>query len=128
AITSWRRGRSPALSSLNCHTVRPPRCYRRVRFRHRRVVMNRRGFFATATGAAIAATVPLSGLVAAEPQVRLRELYEKDMSFTPFALENAGRRVAIEGFMAPPLKADSNFYVLTNIPMAVCPFCSSEAE
>lgn len=90
--------------------------------------MNRRGFFATASGAVLAAPYMVSRAVAAEPQVRLRELYEKDMSFTPFALENEGVRVAIEGFMAPPLKADSNFYVLTNVPMAVCPFCSDEAE
>lgn len=90
--------------------------------------MNRRVFVATASGAAIASTFAVPRAFAAEPQVRLRELYEKDMSFTPFALEREGQRIAIEGFMAPPLKADSNFYVLTNIPMAVCPFCSSEAE
>ena len=90
--------------------------------------MNRRGFFATASGAVIAAPFIVTRAIAAEPQVRLRELYEKDMSFTPFAQQNDGVRVAIEGFMAPPLKADSNFYVLTNIPMAVCSFCSSEAD
>ena len=90
--------------------------------------MNRRGFFGTASGAVIAAPFIVTRAIAAEPQVRLRELYEKDMSFTPFAQQNDGVRVAIEGFMAPPLKADSNFYVLTNIPMAVCPFCSSEAD
>ncbi|WP_417580415.1 hypothetical protein [Pelagibacterium sp.] len=90
--------------------------------------MNRRGFFATASGAVLAAPLIVTRAFAAEPQVRLRELYEKDMSFTPFAEQHAGGRVAIEGFMAPPLKADSNFYVLTNVPMAVCPFCSSEAE
>jgi hypothetical protein len=25
--------------------------------------------------------------------------------------------------MAPPLKAESTFFVLTKMPMAVCPFC-----
>jgi hypothetical protein len=30
--------------------------------------------------------------------------------------------------MAPPLKADSNFFVLTKRPMAVCPFCESSAD
>jgi len=90
--------------------------------------MNRRSFIATATGAALAVPGFALPARAAEPQVRLRELYNNDMSFTPFALEHEGVRVAIEGFMAPPLKAESNFYVLTNRPMAVCPFCSSEAE
>jgi len=30
--------------------------------------------------------------------------------------------------MAPPLKADAEFFVLTRLPMATCPFCSSEAD
>ena len=30
--------------------------------------------------------------------------------------------------MAPPLKADSSFFVLTKRPMAVCPFCEGEAD
>ncbi|SFV34688.1 hypothetical protein SAMN05216456_1965 [Devosia crocina] len=90
--------------------------------------MNRRGFLATASGAVLAAPFLTRTTLAAEPRVRLRELYNNDMSFTEFATENEGIRVAIEGFMAPPLKADSSFYVLTNRPMAVCPFCSDAAE
>ncbi|MDF2232906.1 hypothetical protein P2H44_10105 [Albimonas sp. CAU 1670] len=62
------------------------------------------------------------------PTVRLRDLYEKDLSFSPFARDHEGERVRIEGFMAPPLKAESTFFVLTNRPLAVCPFCESEAE
>lgn len=30
--------------------------------------------------------------------------------------------------MAPPLKAESKFFVLTKMPLAVCPFCETEAE
>ncbi|MDO5646612.1 hypothetical protein [Paracoccus sp. (in: a-proteobacteria)] len=66
--------------------------------------------------------------VAAQESVRLRELYNRDMSFSDLALELEGKRVTIDGFMAPPLRAESDFFVLTNIPMAICPFCSSEAE
>ncbi len=36
--------------------------------------------------------------------------------------------VSMQGFMAPPLKAEANFFVLTEIPMALCPFCSSDAD
>ncbi|MDI6027763.1 hypothetical protein QBK99_16365 [Corticibacterium sp. UT-5YL-CI-8] len=36
--------------------------------------------------------------------------------------------VSMKGFMAPPLKAESNFFVLTEIPMQLCPFCSSDAD
>lgn len=39
-----------------------------------------------------------------------------------------GQAVAMRGFMAPPLKAEANFFVLTQIPMALCPFCSSDAD
>jgi hypothetical protein len=30
--------------------------------------------------------------------------------------------------MAPPLKPDAQFFVLTKMPMAVCPFCDNEAD
>ncbi len=32
------------------------------------------------------------------------------------------------GFMAPPLKPTLAFFVLTQVPMAVCPFCSTDAD
>jgi hypothetical protein len=62
-------------------------------------------------------------LARAEEPIRMRDLYNKDLSFSPLALENAGQRIAVGGFMAPPLKAESTFFVLTKMPMAVCPFC-----
>lgn len=40
----------------------------------------------------------------------------------------AGQKIVIDGFMAPPLKAESLFFVLTKKPMALCPFCSSDAD
>lgn len=40
----------------------------------------------------------------------------------------AGQQVAMRGFMAPPLKAEADFFVLTEIPMSICPFCSSDAD
>ena len=39
-----------------------------------------------------------------------------------------GQRVAIKGFMAPPLKAEAAFFVLTREPVALCPFCQSDAD
>jgi hypothetical protein len=39
-----------------------------------------------------------------------------------------GRSVVMEGFMAPPLKPSLGFFVLTRVPMSICPFCSSDAE
>lgn len=40
----------------------------------------------------------------------------------------AGNTVTMRGFMAPPLKAEAQFFVLAAIPMALCPFCSSDAD
>lgn len=39
-----------------------------------------------------------------------------------------GQEVTMQGYMAPPLKPSINFFVLTEYPMAVCPFCSSDAD
>lgn len=39
-----------------------------------------------------------------------------------------GSEVTMTGFMAPPLKPSINFFVLTETPMAVCPFCSTNAD
>lgn len=64
----------------------------------------------------------------AEDTIKLRDLYNKDRSFSNFAFSREGEKVRVSGFMAPPLKADSNFFVLTKMPMAVCPFCETEAE
>ena len=39
-----------------------------------------------------------------------------------------GQRVAMTGFMAPPLKPALDFFVLTRVPLSLCPFCASDAE
>lgn len=59
---------------------------------------------------------------------KVRELYAGDNEFSDFAIEHEGERLTVEGFMAPPLQADSTFFVLTKMPMSVCPFCETEAE
>jgi hypothetical protein len=39
-----------------------------------------------------------------------------------------GRRVRMQGYMAPPLKPELDFFVLTRIRLAFCPFCSSATD
>ncbi|MCF3642397.1 hypothetical protein LXM94_20710 [Rhizobium sp. TRM95111] len=60
------------------------------------------------------------------------ELYSKigvlGFEFSDKVKRLAGRTVSIRGFMAPPLKAEAAFFVLTEIPMAICPFCSSDSD
>jgi len=39
-----------------------------------------------------------------------------------------GKLVQMEGYMAPPLRASLTFFVLTEYPMSLCPFCASTAD
>ncbi|MDX2139705.1 MAG: hypothetical protein SF123_16585 [Chloroflexota bacterium] len=39
-----------------------------------------------------------------------------------------GLEVSIEGYMAPPLKAELDYFVLTRIRLAFCPFCSNASD
>jgi hypothetical protein len=39
-----------------------------------------------------------------------------------------GKQVVMTGFMAPPLKPALDFFVLTRVPLSLCPFCASDAE
>jgi hypothetical protein len=50
------------------------------------------------------------------------------MAFSERTLELAGKPVVIAGYMAPPLKPESVFFVLTRSPVSICPFCSSDAD
>ena len=61
-------------------------------------------------------------------KIKLREIYNKDLSFSKKAIDFQGKSVRIYGFMALPLKAESRFFVLTKMPMSVCPFCESDAD
>ncbi|MCL1824913.1 MAG: hypothetical protein FWG26_03070 [Betaproteobacteria bacterium] len=68
----------------------------------------------------------------ATEHLAFEDLYKSEgiygLSFTQKVKDLAGKRVRVEGFMAPPLKAEANFFVLTQKPMAICPFCSSDAD
>lgn len=69
---------------------------------------------------------------AATDTISFDELYGKvsvlGLSFSDKVKALEGKPVAMRGFMAPPLKAEANFFVLTEMPMALCPFCSSDAD
>jgi hypothetical protein len=79
------------------------------------------------TGAAMATGLAAPALAARKP-IKLRDLYARDGSYSDLALSAKGERLTVEGFMAPPLKANMRFFVLTKMPMAVCPFCETAAE
>jgi len=50
------------------------------------------------------------------------------IQLTPAARALVGRQVVLQGFMAPPLKAEASFFVLTRYAMSNCPFCSNAAD
>jgi hypothetical protein len=84
-------------------------------------------------GAFGAAAEPVLAETESAIPLRFAEFYAP--TTTPLALElsdrvkaASGRRVAIAGFIAPPLKPDIDFFVLTRRRLAVCPFCSSAAD
>lgn len=90
----------------------------------------RRGALALMGGAAVAlAARPAQ---AAIPSLTFDEMYGSvavlGLTFSDKLKGLTGQEIAMQGFMAPPLKAEANFFVLTEIPMALCPFCSSDAD
>lgn len=68
----------------------------------------------------------------APPRIRFEDLYKSvgvlGMQFADALVALAGREVAITGYMAPPLKPESEFFVLSRGPLAICPFCQSDAD
>ena len=60
------------------------------------------------------------------------ELYGKvsvlGLAFSDKVKALKDKTVSMRGFMALPLKAEAKFFVLTEIPMSLCPFCSSDAD
>lgn len=68
---------------------------------------------------------------AAEPII-FGELYKsfgvRGYEFSDRVAALKGRDVSMTGYMAPPLKAESAFFVLTREPLAICPFCQSDAD
>jgi hypothetical protein len=63
----------------------------------------------------------------AAARVNVAELIKADGDFSDVAQRNASQEVEMRGYMAPPLKSEINFFVLTRTPAAVCPFCDSAA-
>lgn len=85
--------------------------------------MNRRSLIAAAV------LLPFARPALAAPEVlKFRDLYSRGRTLTPQAEALAGREVTMVGYMAPPLKPEIDFFVLTKLPMSTCPFCETEAQ
>ncbi len=82
--------------------------------------------------ALLAALLLAAGRARAAERLRFDDLYSgwsvTGLRFSERAQALAGHAVTVAGFMAPPLKAEADFFVLTREPLSMCPFCSSDAE
>lgn len=83
--------------------------------------------------AAAAAAAVLTGAVTAEAEdISFDELYSdwtaEGLVLSDKTLSLEGQTVTMTGYMAPPLTPTIHFFVLTEVPMSVCPFCSSDAD
>ena len=66
------------------------------------------------------------------PSITFEEMYASSsvlgLAFSDTLKKLAGQKIRIRGFMAPPLKAEADFLVLTKEPVSLCPFCSSDQD
>lgn len=88
--------------------------------------MDRRHFLGLGATAALAGLA--SPAFANMPSLRFRDMYSRGKDLSDAALALQGQRIAMTGYMAPPLKPEIDFFVLTKIPMATCPFCNDAAD
>ncbi|MEZ5670833.1 MAG: hypothetical protein R3F55_26040 [Alphaproteobacteria bacterium] len=89
-------------------------------------MLSRRSALTGLTALPLVAALPRPSF--ATPELKIRDIYVGGGEFSPEAQSLVGEEVIIPGFMAPPLKPDAAFFVLTRRPMAVCPFCDNEAD
>lgn len=98
--------------------------------------MNRRTFLSSALRAALAlggaSALTRTASAASRPSLTFDEMYSGvsvlGLEFSEKLKSLAGGPVAVQGFMAPPLKADAEFLVLTKEPVSLCPFCNSDQD
>jgi hypothetical protein len=77
----------------------------------------------------LACLAPFAALPArAAELVAFTDLTVADDQYTEKARKLAGTMVEMHGYMAPPLKPEIDFFVLTSLPTAICPFCDAAAS
>jgi hypothetical protein len=90
--------------------------------------MHRRDVISALAATAALPLVSTTSALASAPTIKFRELYVRGNDLTEKARGLEGAEVEMVGYMAPPLKPEIDFFVLTKLPMSTCPFCESEAQ
>lgn len=74
----------------------------------------------------------MAGTATAAEEIRFSEMYDgattRGLVLSDRLQSLAGHEVTMTGFMAPPLTPTIKFFVLAEYPMAICPFCSTDAD
>jgi hypothetical protein len=77
----------------------------------------------------LACLAPFAALPArAAELITFADIAAADDQYTAKARRLAGKAVEMRGYMAPPLKPEIDFFVLTSLPTAICPFCDAAAS
>jgi hypothetical protein len=88
--------------------------------------------FLLVTFLAVAPVVLAQGAISFDNLLTFESLYKSvgvlGIVYSDQAKSLKNKEVQMRGYMAPPLKPESKFFVLTREPVAVCPFCSSDAQ
>lgn len=92
--------------------------------------MKRRNFLAALFFSVMA---PVAAVKAASDlKLGFEEMYEGNpilgLQFSQKLKSFADKTVSVEGFMAPPLKPEADFLVMTREPVSLCPFCNSDQD
>jgi len=95
--------------------------HRLLRLADERATISRRSILA------LALTAPFAGAARAAENVSFADIAIANDQFTEKAKRLAGKSVEMRGYMAPPLKPEIEFFVLTSLPTAICPFCDAAA-
>jgi hypothetical protein len=78
--------------------------------------------------------VVLAGQARADdpPRLAFSELYKSigvlGLQFSDKVNGLKGKSVTMRGYMAPPLKPEADFFVMTREPVSLCPFCQTDAD
>ncbi len=93
--------------------------------------MNRRSLLRLCSGALCGAALWMARGARADA-LAFAEIYQaqtvRGLELSTKSRALAGKPVQMLGYMAPPLKPDVDFFVLTRAPVALCPFCNSDAD
>ena len=92
--------------------------------------MKRRNFLAALFFSAMA---PVAAVKAASDlKLGFEEMYEGNpilgLQFSQKLKSFSDKTVSVEGFMAPALKPEADFLVMTREPVSLCPFCNSDQD